>query len=157
MQKIGKNFDREAFLKGANNGNIKQKSIETKAIATKNKISKQFILSVGQTQKDFIDELVRDTGMKSGAIIHRAVLFAKDEPITLDFMNEYINFVYDKVHGVNFTVQNTMNVNESLKTLSKHYKEVGYNIGIKGVVLLYLLYYAKNFLNLDISQYSNFS
>ena len=157
MEKIGKNFDRTAFLKGANNGNIKRKSTENKAIETKTKISKQFVLSVGQMQKDFIDELVKVSGLKSGAIIHRAVLFVKDEPISIDFMNEYINFVYDKVHGVNFTVQNTMNVNESLKTLSKHYKDIGYNIGIKGVILLYLLYYAKNCLNLDIAQYSNFT
>lgn len=151
MEQLGKKFDREAFLKGANNGAIKQSPpADTKARR------KQFLLSLSEEQKKFLDELVEATEMRSGQLIFQAILFAKNEPVSLDFLNDYINFVYSKKQGVATMVQNTMSVHDSLKTLSKHYKEVGYTIGIKGVVILYLLNYAKNYLNQDISRFLNF-
>lgn len=156
MEQLGKKFDREAFLKGANNGNgaIKQlTSVDTKDIKTRRK---QFLLSLSEEQKQFLDELVEATEMRSGQLIFQAILFAKNEPVSLDFLNDYINFVYSKKQGVATMVQNTMSVHDSLKTLSKHYKEAGYTIGIKGVVILYLLNYAKNHLNQDISRFLNF-
>ena len=152
MEQLGKKFDKEAFLKGANNGAIKQSPpADTKATRRK-----QFLLSLSEEQKKFLDELVESTELRSGHLIFQAILFAKNEPVSLDFFNDYINFVCSKNQGVATMIQNTMSVHDSLKTLSKHYKEAGYTIGIKGVVILYLLNYAKNHLNQDISRFLNF-
>lgn len=151
MEQLGKKFDREAFLKGANNGAIKQlPPVDTKARR------KQFLLSLSEEQRKFLDELVKVSELKYGKLIFQSILFAKNEPIRLDFLNDYINFVCGKNQGRTTMVQNTMYVHDSLKTLSKHYENMGYKIGIKGVVILYLLNYAKNYLNQDISRFLNF-
>ncbi len=154
MEQLGKKLDRTAFLKGANNGSIQPKVEEVKKEPAKKTTNRHFILSFEEPQKQFIDELVEATGITTGKLILQAILFNKNEPISLDFLNEHINFIYSKGKGKSITVQNPMLVHESLKNLSKHYKDAGYNIGNKGVVLLYLLNYAKHFLNQDISRFN---
>lgn len=121
------------------------------------KKSDYFVLSLVKEQKDFLDEMVEKTSTRRGLLIFQAVQFAKNKPISVTFMNNYINFIYDKRAGVNVQVQKVVDVHDSLKKLSEYYKLLGFRIGIKGVAMLYLLNYAKNYLNLDINRYENFT
>ncbi|MDG2957038.1 hypothetical protein P7L95_09820 [Bisgaard Taxon 10/6] len=156
MEKLGK-LDKKAFIKGADNGSIKsKKAVSVKVPSEKNK-TRQFVLSLVAEQKAFLDELVEYTKVGRGQLIYQSLLFAKDKPISLDFMQNYINFIYDKRAGQNIQVTKVMDVHDSLKELNNHYKELGISIGIKGVVMLYLLNYAKNYLEIDISRFANFS
>lgn len=148
MVKIGQKIDTNKFIKAANNGTVPNKN---------KKDINFFILSVGSTQKEFIDKLVNKTGMKPGQLVWQSILFTNNENIDISFLNEYINFITDKTHGITVTLQKVMNVHDSLKEISQYYKSLSYNIKIKGVVFLYLLNYAKNYLKMDISEYKNFN
>lgn len=148
MVKIGQKLDTNKFIKGANNGTIQKK--------VSNEIN-FFRLSIGNTQKEFLNELINITHMKPGQLVWQSILFAKKENIDISFLNEYINFITNKAHGIAVNVQKVMKVHESLKDLSNHYKTTGYNIKIKGVVFLYLLNYAHKYLKIDISKYKNFN
>ncbi|MBI0007001.1 hypothetical protein H3S74_12250 [Gilliamella sp. W8126] len=147
MKKIEK-LDKNAFLKGANNGGI---------VKTTGRKITHFRLSLGQTQKEFISKLLEMTNLRIGQLIWQSILYTNTNEVSTSFLNEYINFIYDKKHGIEMSIQKVMTSHDNLKSLSKSYKSLGYNIGIKGVVLLYLLNYAKNYLKMDITKYKNFS
>ncbi len=144
-----------AFIRKADNGSIKPQQ----QVVKKPRVGNQFTLSLSGEQETLLNSLTDLTGERRGQIIWQALVFAKKEPISLDFLNEYINFVYykGKTERTKIHIQRVVSAHEDLKELSSYYKGVGYNIGIKGVVLLYLLNYAKNHLKMDISSFENFS
>ncbi|MCO6559786.1 MAG: hypothetical protein J6574_01620 [Gilliamella sp.] len=127
------------------------------SVESKKRKGNQFRLSIGQNQKDFIDKLTKATNLRKGELIWQSVLFANNQKVAISLLNEYFNFIYDKKHGIVTYFQKVMTSHVDLKNASEHYKKEGYNIGIKGVVLLYLLNYASNYLRIDISEYKNFN
>ncbi|MFQ0972227.1 hypothetical protein [Gilliamella sp. BG6] len=151
MVKIGEKLNRDDFLKGANNGTIKTTA------NTKKRENNQFFLSVGSAQNKFINKLAEMTKLRKGDLVWQSILYAKNQNITTSFINEYINFIYDKKHGIRIYIQKVMTSHENLKEASELYKKEGYNIKIKGVLLAYLLNYAQNHLKIDISEYRNFN
>lgn len=118
---------------------------------------KHFRLSLGKAQKDFINILTQRTDLRIGPLVWQSVLYKNTHDINISFLNKYLNFIYDKKHGISVSVQKIMTSHNDLKNASQNYKKIGYNIGIKGVVLLYLLNYACHYLKMDISQYENFN
>lgn len=124
---------------------------------TEKKTSAHFRLSVGQNQKDFIDNLLKKTGLRIGQLVWQSILYANSHNIDIPFLNEHINFICDKKHGLEIGIQKVMTSHDNLKEAAKNYKSLNYKIGIKGVVLLYLLYYAKYHLKMDIKKYKNFN
>lgn len=152
MQKIRLEIDKKDFIRKANNGGIKNVEVVDKP----KRVGNQFVLSLSEDQKAFIDELSSKTDLSNSQVVWNAVLFANGNKIEVDFLNQHINFIYNKKHGVPTRLQKTMTLHEDLKALSAYYKGIGYNIGIKGVVMLYLLNFAKNHLKMDISAFKNF-
>ncbi|NBI13676.1 hypothetical protein GVX81_08675 [[Haemophilus] felis] len=152
MQAIGETLDIQKFIKKANNGNIKKADVIDKP----KKVGNQFMLSLSEEQKAFLEELSSKTNLSHSQVVWNAFLFAQGHKIDIGFLNQHINFVYNKKHGIATRLQKIMNLHEDLKALSSYYKGTGYNIGIKGVVLLYLLYFAQNHLKMDISAFKNF-
>jgi hypothetical protein len=150
MVKIGEKLNRDVFLKSANNGILK------KTTNNKKREGNQFFISVGQTQKEFIDKLSEETKLRKGDLVWQSVLFANNQNVTTNFITDYINFIYDKKHGIKTGIQKVMTSHENLKSANELYKKEGYKIGIKGVLLAYLLNYAKNHQKMDISKYKNF-
>ena len=113
-----------------------------------------FRLSLGDKQMDFIYRLLGRTKLRIGQLVLQSIQYVDNNETDLtSFLNEYIYFINDKTHGIGMGIQKMGASHENLKKASAVYKSVGYNIGIKGVVLLYLLYYAKNYLNMDITKY----
>lgn len=140
-------------------GKTNKDNFETK---TNERVKKRpvahFHISLGENQNNFIYELLNKTKLRIGQIVWQSVMYAENSDktdIPLSFLTEYITFVYDKTHGLNMGIQKVATSHESLKKASEMYKSIGYNIGIKGVVLLYLLYYAKNHLKMDINKYKS--
>lgn len=140
-------------------GKTNKDNFETK---TNERVKKRpvahFHISLGKNQNNFIYELLNKTKLRIGQIVWQSVMYAENSDktdIPLSFLTEYITFVYDKTHGLNMGIQKVATSHESLKKASEMYKSIGYNIGIKGVVLLYLLYYAKNHLKMDINKYKS--
>jgi hypothetical protein len=156
MIKVKEELNRAPFLKGLSNEILKQENKKEEPPQTKRKIN-QICLSLTKEQKEFIYELVGITKLRPGHLIWQSVLFVNNNPINLDFLNEYISFIYDKKQGTGTNIQKVMTTHKTLKEVSLMYKNIGYSIGIKGVALIYLLNYAKNYLKIDISKYKNFS
>ena len=118
---------------------------------------RNFKLSLGQKQKEFITSLMEKTNLRISELVWQSVLYANSNNIDNEFLIEHINFIHDKKHGIEVQIQKKATSHDNLKKASEVYKSIGYNIGIKGVVLLYLLYYAKNHLKMNIKKYSNFN
>jgi hypothetical protein len=150
MMEIGEKSNKKLLLESANNGTLKQEN--NKEESQKKRKINQFCLSLTVEQKEFIYKLVGITKLRPGHLIWQSILFVNNNPISLDFLNEYISFIYDKKHGTGTNIQKVMTTHQTLKEASTMYKNIGYNIGIKGVVLIYLLNYAKNHLKIDISK-----
>lgn len=111
-------------------------------------------LLLSEQQKELINKItVKADVVTYGELVWRALLYAKREMITIDYLINYISFITDKQHDNVVYLQNRFTLHSDLKALSQSYKEIGYNIKMKGVVLLYVLYYADKALNVDISQY----
>ena len=144
MRKISKNNS----LTESNNIEIREE--QKRAV-------RNFKLSLGQKQKDFIVSLLKKTNLRIGELVWQSVLYANSNNIDNVFLIEHINFIHDKKHGIEMQIQKKATSHENLKEAGKKYKALGYNFGIKGVVLLYLLYYAQNHLKMNIKKYSNFS
>ena len=168
-----------SFIKKANNGNIKphnhvESVKETKIIKVedfkpakrgrprkgeeKNPADRvQITLSVAPEQAEFFNELVEKTGERLGDLVWKSLLFAKFKPLPDEFLFEYSTLVYNKKNGIRVQFQRVLDSHSSLKSLYETYKEMGYKIKLKGVVLLYLLNYMKNYLGEDISKYQAFA
>jgi len=116
----------------------------------------QITLSLSSDQRDFLDKIADKSNLNFGELTWRALLYT-DKELIVDFLNEYIQFITSKEHGVRTYLQNRYTLQDDLKALSKSYKEIGYNIGIKGVVVLYILYYAENKFDIDISNYKRYN
>lgn len=115
--------------------------------------TQQTKLLLSEQQKELINKIAEKENVVTGELVWKALLYAKREMITIDYLINYISFVTDKQHDNVVYLQNRFTLHNDLKALSQSYKEIGYNIRIKGVVLLYVLYYADKALNVDISQY----
>lgn len=116
--------------------------------------TQQTKLLLSEQQKELINKItVKADVVTYGELVWRALLYAKREMITIDYLINYISFITDKQHDNVVYLQNRFTLHSDLKALSQSYKEIGYNIKMKGVVLLYVLYYADKALNVDISQY----
>lgn len=115
--------------------------------------TQQTKLLLSEQQKELINKIAEKENVVTGELVWRALLYAKRGMITIDYLINYISFVTDKQHDNVVYLQNRFTLHNDLKALSQSYKESGYNIRIKGVVLLYVLYYADKALNVDISQY----
>ncbi|KGQ42098.1 hypothetical protein JP28_11960 [Gallibacterium anatis] len=114
---------------------------------------KQIRLALSETQKNFINKVAEKEGIVTGELVWRALLYVNREVITTNYLMNYITFITDKEHNAITYLQNRFTLHNDLKILSQSYKEIGYNIKMKGVVLLYVLYYADKVLNMNISQY----
>lgn len=117
----------------------------------------QITLSLSSDQRAFLDEIADKSNINFGELTWRALLYADKELISIDFLTDYIQFIASKEHGVRTYLQNRYTLQDDLKALSQSYKEIGYNIGIKGVVVLYVLYYASNKFDVDISNYKRYN
>jgi hypothetical protein len=114
---------------------------------------KQIKLALSERQKNFINEMALKEGLVTGELVWRALLYANRDVIATSYFMNYITFITDKGHDEIIHLQNRFTLYSDLKSLNQSYKNIGYNLKMKGIVLLYVLYYADKALNIDISQY----
>ena len=140
-------------MKKTNKNNFETKVNEEVKKSKKRPVA-HFRLSLGDRQMNFIHLLLDRTKLRIGQLVLQSIQYVDNNETDLtSFLNEYIYFVNDKTYGISMGIQKMGTSHENLKKVSEVYKSIGYNIGMKGVVLLYLLYYAKNCLNMDITKY----
>lgn len=144
-------------MKKIDKNNSLKESINIEIKEEQKRVVRNFKLSLGQKQKDFITSLLKKTNLRIGELVWQSVLYANSNNIDNAFLIEHINFIHDKKHGIEVQIQKRATSHENLREAREKYKSLGYNFGLKGVVLLYLLYYAQNHLKMNIKKYSNFN
>ncbi|WP_439295209.1 hypothetical protein [Lonepinella sp. BR2882] len=150
--------DRKAFILGANKGSIEPKpKSETKKMRVGGYI--QIVVYPNLNEKRFFDDIVALTGKQLGYLLYLSYEYANKEPLPLEYIDKHFSFVYNKNVGkyerIRFTIQEYVNTKEITRNLVDYYRSLSLPLGNKGVILLYLVNYVENCLNMDISKYEN--
>lgn len=145
--------EKEQFIKSANNGNPSVEDQEkTKA---KRKYSyANTTLNLTSNQVKLLNDVLSQSKLDSVAhLLYTSISFAEVDPFKVTDFSSYIPLLVEKSNNIKKVTYRKQGVYDILKDKSEHYKATWINMPIKGVVLMYLLNYAKKKLGMDIERY----
>jgi len=83
--------------------------------------TQQTKLLLSEQQKELINKIAEKENVVTGELVWKALLYAKREMITIDYLINYISFVTDKQHDNVVYLQNRFTLHNDLKALSQSF------------------------------------